>query len=184
MRAGEESAFTEIVRRYRPRLLPFARRLLAGRSQAAEDVVQEAFMRAHRALRRDARELQLAPWLFVLTRNCCLDELSRLHGDLLVLDEPEGEHMLIDRRSPEVVAEGRVGLREMLEGIATLPTEQRHALVRREVDGASYAQVADELGVSIQATRALVHRARRSLVAHRGGWAEVRTEFHATAGCR
>ncbi len=42
LRAGEERAFTEIVHRYRPRLLAFARRLLAGRDQHAEDVVQEA----------------------------------------------------------------------------------------------------------------------------------------------
>jgi RNA polymerase sigma factor (sigma-70 family) len=167
LRAGEESAFTEIVLRYRPRLLAFARRLLAGRSESAEDVVQEALMRAHRALRRDAREMNLAPWLFVLTRNCCLDELSRLRSDAVALDEPAGEQNLVDRRSPDVVAEGRAGLREMLDGIATLPIEQRHALVRREVDGVSYAQVADELGVSTQAARALVHRARGSLVAYR-----------------
>ena len=167
LRAGEESAFTEIVRRYRPRLLAFSRRLLAGRSENAEDVVQEALMRAHRALRRDAREMQLAPWLFALTRNCCLDELSRLRGDTLALDQPGGDQLLVDSRSPHVVVEGRASLREMLDGIATLPTEQRHALVRREVDGASYTQVADELGMSSQATRALVHRARRSLVAYR-----------------
>jgi RNA polymerase sigma factor (sigma-70 family) len=178
LRAGEESAFTEIVRRYRPRLLAFARRLLAGRSESAEDVVQEALMRAHRALRRDAREINLAPWLFVLTRNCCLDELSRLRSDTVALDEPAGEQILVDRRSPEVVAEGRAGLREMLDGIATLPIEQRHALVRREVDGVSYAQVADELGVSTQAARALVHRARGSLVAYR---AAAATDVCATA---
>jgi RNA polymerase sigma factor (sigma-70 family) len=167
VRAGEESAFTEIVRRHRPRLLAFARRLLAGRSECAEDVVQEALMRAHRALGRDEREMRLAPWLFALTRNCCLDELSRVHCEILVLDEPGEQPLLVDARSPEVVAEGRAGLREMLDGIATLPAEQRHALVRREVDGASYAQVADELGCSAQATRALVHRARRSLLAYR-----------------
>jgi RNA polymerase sigma factor (sigma-70 family) len=167
LRAGDESAFAEIVRRYRPRLLAFARRLLAGRSANAEDVVQEALMRAHRALRRDAREMRLAPWLFALTRNCCLDELSRLRADTIALDEPGGERSVVDRRSPDVVAAGRASLREMLDGIATLPIEQRHALVRREVDGVSYGEVADELGVSTQATRALVHRARRSLVAYR-----------------
>ena len=167
LRAGRESAFAEIVRRYRPRLLAFARRLLAGRSENAEDVVQEALMRAHRALRRDTREMHLGPWLFVLTRNCCLDELSRLRSDTVALDDSGGVQSLVDRRTPDVVAEGRAGLREMLDGIATLPVEQRHALVRREVDGASYADVAAELGVSSQATRALVHRARHSLVAYR-----------------
>jgi hypothetical protein len=116
VRAGEESAFTEIVRRHRPRLLAFARRLLAGRSECAEDVVQEALMRAHRALGRDEREMRLAPWLFALTRNCCLDELSRVHCEILVLDEPGEQPLLVDARSPEVVAEGRAGLREISTG--------------------------------------------------------------------
>lgn len=168
MRAGDADAFAEIVRRYEPRLLGFARRMLAGRSEYAEDVVQEALMRASLGLRRDAREILLAPWLYALTRNCCLDELSRVRGAVtLDLDETAVEQILVDHRSPDVVAEGRAGFREMLDAIATLPSEQRHALLRREVDGASYAQVADELRVSTQACRALVHRARRSLIAYR-----------------
>jgi RNA polymerase sigma factor (sigma-70 family) len=154
------------VRRNRSRLLAFARRLLAGRSDSAEDVVQEALMRAHRALHRDDRDMNLGAWLFALTRNCCLDELSRVGGEPLTLEEPAYARALIDTRSPEMVAERRAGMRELLEGIANLPIEQRHALVRREVDGAFYAQVADELGVSTQATCALVHRARCSLVAY------------------
>jgi RNA polymerase sigma factor (sigma-70 family) len=167
LRNGDEGAFTEIVRRYRPRLLAFARRLLSRDIDLAEDVVQEVFMRAHRALRRDDRAVRLEPWLYTLTRNCCLDELSRPRLDSVSLDDAFGDAPLIDlTTSPDVVAERRAGLRRMLDGIATLPTEQRHALVRREVDGASHAEVAAELGISVGATRALVHRARRSLVAH------------------
>jgi hypothetical protein len=71
---------------------------------------------------------------------------------------------LVDRDGPHEVHERRTNVRGMLEGIATLPEEQRHALLRREVDGASHADIASELGISGAASRALVHRARDNLV--------------------
>jgi len=164
LRAGDERAFDAIVARHRPRLLAFARRILRGRSDAAEDVVQEAFMRAHRALLRDDRVVLLGPWLAKLTRNCALDEISRIKADTVPLDAPPALLALVDGDEPHHVHERRTNVRGMLEGIATLPEEQRHALLRREVDGASHADIAAELGISGAASRALVHRARVNLV--------------------
>jgi len=147
LRAGDELAFEAIVARHRPRLLAFARRILRSRPDAAEDVVQEALMRAHLALRRDDREILLRPWLFKLTRNCALDEISRVKADTIPLDAPAAAGALIDLDGPAQKHERRANVRGMLEGIATLPEEQRHALLRREVDGASHADIASELGV-------------------------------------
>jgi RNA polymerase sigma factor (sigma-70 family) len=164
LRAGDELAFEAIVRRHRPRLLAFARSILRSRPDAAEDVVQEAFMRAHRALLRDNRRVMLGPWLSKLTRNCALDEISRVRADTLPLDTPAALPALIDADGPAQLHERRATVRNMLEGIATLPEDQRHALLRREVDGASHADIAAELGISGAASRALVHRARANLV--------------------
>src|SRR6185312_6958695 len=109
---------------------------LGARRDQAEDVVQEAFVRALRALRRDDRPMRLSAWLYTLVRNCCLDELARRHQTSVTLDAPAAQEALIDAAaSPEAVAELRAGLRGMLEEIAALPHEQRHALVRHEVDG-------------------------------------------------
>lgn len=166
LRAGDERAFDTIVARHRPRLLAFARRILRGRPDVAEDVVQEAFMRAHRALLRDDRVVLLGPWLAKLTRNCALDEISRVKADTVPLDAPPALLALVDRDEPGHVHERRTNVRGMLEGIATLPEEQRHALLRREVDGASHADIAAELGISGVASRALVHRARVNLTKH------------------
>src|SRR5262249_37115447 len=69
----------------------------------------------------------------------------------------------IDRDSPVELHERRANVRGMLEGIAVLPEEQRHALLRREVDGASHADIASELGISGAASRSLVARARENL---------------------
>jgi RNA polymerase sigma factor (sigma-70 family) len=163
-RAGNELAFETIVARHRARLLAFARSILRSRPDAAEDVVQEALIRAHRALLRDDRPVALGPWLAKLTRNCALDEISRVKADMVSVDDsPAAQAVLVDRDTPSVVHERRATVRNMLEGIATLPDEQRHALLRREVDGASHADIASELGVTGAASRALVSRARDNL---------------------
>ena len=75
LRAGDATAWDAIDRRHRPALERFARRMLRDVAlDQVEDVVQEALWRAHRALHRDTRVLELRPWLYRLTRNCCLDE--------------------------------------------------------------------------------------------------------------
>jgi RNA polymerase sigma factor (sigma-70 family) len=125
--------------------------------------VQEALMRAHLALRRDDREILLRPWLFKLTRNCALDEISRVKADTVPLDAPAAASALVDRDGPAQLHERRASVRGMLEGIAVLPEEQRHALLRREVDGASHADIASELGITGAASRSLVLRARENL---------------------
>ncbi len=164
LRAGDELAFETIVSRHRPRMLAFARSILRSRPDTAEDVVQEAFMRAHKALLRDDRTVYLGPWLAKLTRNCALDEISRVKADTVPLDTPAALGALVDNAAPDTIHERRANVRSMLEGIATLPEEQRHALLRREVDGASHAEIAAELGISGGASRALITRARANLV--------------------
>ena len=73
VRAGYEPAFEAIVDRYRRPLLRYARRLLPA--ERAEDVVQLAFVNAYEAMRRDARELDLRPWLYRIAHNAALNAL-------------------------------------------------------------------------------------------------------------
>jgi RNA polymerase sigma factor (sigma-70 family) len=175
LRAGDELAFETIVAQHRPRLLAFARSILRSNPDAAQDVVQEAFMRAHRALLRDDRTIMLGPWLSKLTRNCALDEISRVRADTVPLDTPAALAMVVNGDGPAELHERRATVRDMLEGIATLPEDQRHALLRREVDGASHADIAAELGISGAASRSLVFRARENLTKH----GEARDARHA-----
>jgi RNA polymerase sigma factor (sigma-70 family) len=163
LRAGDARAFDAIGERYRPRLVRFAKRVLGAQGSVAEDVVQEALLRAYRALLRDDRPIDLRPWLYRLVRNCCLDELSRVRTDTVDL-AVAGESVTGPvHQEPAVAAERRARLRELLGDLAVLPESQRHALVRREIDGVSHAQLAAELGLSEPAVRSLVHRARVGL---------------------
>ena len=168
-RAGDDAAFGRIHERHHAALERYARKVLGRGSEHAEDVVQEAMLRASRALRRDDRHIELRPWLYRLTRNCALDELARVRTDSVNLDDAEDWGVLRAPAAtePDAVVESRGKVRDLLGDLAGLPAQQRHALLRREVDGISHAALADELGVSPQATKNLVHRARTNLVKQR-----------------
>ena len=168
-RAGDDAAFGSIHERHHAALERYARKILGRSSEHAEDVVQEAMLRASRALRRDDRHIELKPWLYRLTRNTALDELARVRTDSVDLEDAEewGALRAPESTEPEAVLERRGKVRDLLGDIATLPAQQRHALVRREVDGISHAALAAELGVTPQATKNLVHRARTNLVKQR-----------------
>ena len=160
LRGGDAAAWDAIDRRYRVEMERFARRMLHDVApDQVEDVVQEAMWRAYRALHRDERAIELRPWLYRLTRNCCLDERARQRTDAVELDGLVAD----GRDEPVVVAERRAALRTLLDDLAGLPDLQRHALLRREIDGLSHDQIALELGMTSQATRSLVHRARGAL---------------------
>ena len=147
-RAGDRHAFELIHERYSARLERFAQRILQRSAPGvAEDVVQEAMLRASRALVRDDRPMDLKPWLFRLVRNCALDELGRVRMDSVTLDDELTPVVLAAPAGsePEHAAARRAGVRDLLDDLATLPDEQRHALVRRELDGLTHEQVAAEL---------------------------------------
>ena len=173
-RVGDDCAFETITARHRRALVRHAERVLGVHRSNADDVVQEALMRAHRALRRDDREIRLEPWLHRLVRNCALDELARLNSgpvSLESIEEPEARGS-----DPGVIFNRRARLRRLLADIAALPSQQRHVLLRRELDGATHEELARELGTTVAATRGLVFRARSNLT-KAGQAAEAACEF-------
>lgn len=163
LRRGDPDAFSEICARHEPVLRRFARRILQSNPAIVDDVIQESLIRGHRALLRDDRHIEIRPYLFRLVRNCCLDEIARVRTDSVALhllhpgDEPAGSdsaHALFERRDRFATT---------IADLAGLPDNQRHALLRREIDGLTHEQVAAELGVSLGASRSLVVRARETL---------------------
>ena len=127
--------------------------------------MQEALWRAHRALRRDDRPMNLRPWLYRLVRNCCLDELGRVRTDCVDLYAIDGDDLAAaPRDEPAVAYQRRADLRQLLEDLGALPARQRHALVRRELDGVSHRQLAAEMDITPSAARVIVYRARAALM--------------------
>lgn len=160
-RAGDDAPFDEIHRRYHRPLLAFARRMLNATGRDAEDVVQDAFIRAYRALRASGRPIALRPWLYTIVRNRALDELraperAGTFDDELALDA-------VPARDAAHRAEQRDEMRRLVAEIARLPERQRMALVLREFDGCSHVEAAARLHTTVAATKALIVRARSNL---------------------
>ena len=161
VRTGSEEAFTLLWERYHRPLLSYCRHLL-GSHHEAEEAVQQSFANAYRALSQgDERELHVRPWLYRIARNQCFSVLrARKPVEQLGEDEPS-----LVGLSEEVA--GRAELRAMLHDLASLPVEQREALVLAELHDNSHAQVAEILGCEQKKVKALVFQARSSLMKSR-----------------
>jgi RNA polymerase sigma factor (sigma-70 family) len=160
-RAGNEAAFSEIHRRYRDALIAFARRMLNGSGHDADDIVQDAFIRAYRGLRVTDRPMILRPWLYMIVRNRALDVLRtpRRGG---CFGEEAGLTAVPDADPACCVAQ-REEMRVLVAEIGRLPERQRMALVMREFDGRTHAETARALHTTVPATKSLLIRARWTL---------------------
>jgi RNA polymerase sigma factor (sigma-70 family) len=158
-RAGNDDAFRVIHDRYRARLFAYTRQMLPGSRQDAEDALQDVFVRAYRALRASDRPVSLRAWLYRVAHNRCIDELRR--------PVPPAPEVLELVRPPAVdplaETERREHLRRLVTDVRRLPDQQRSALLMRELNGLSYNEMADALGVTIPAVKSLLVRARVGL---------------------
>lgn len=154
-REGREDAFAEIVRRYRGSLVPFAA-AYCPRDQA-EDVVQESFARAWRALNESDSEIHLSGWLHTIVRNRALNARrdTRVHSEL--------DETIDGVRQPSDIVLSREELDEVVSAVRALPPTQREALVRSALEGHSHEQIASALSTSPGAVRQLIFRARHGL---------------------
>ena len=158
VRRGDERAFTLLVERHRDRLVRYATSRL-GVSDA-EDVVQEALVRAYAALRSGSDPESLVAWLHAIVRNGAYDahrrrtrhQGSELHDDLASTDE-----------GPDAVVERRLHVAATFDGLRALPDRQRDALAQVAIAGRTYDEVAASQETSVKAVKALVNRARTNL---------------------
>jgi len=160
-RAGSENAFEAIHDRYRQRLFAYVRQMLSAHSrQDAEDVLQDVFVRAFGALRNDDREVNVRAWLYRVAHNRCIDHLRRP-------TPPPADIYEVSRsplHDPIEDAQRREDLARLVHDVGRLPEQQRSALLMREIDGMSYADLAAALEVTVPAVKSLLVRARVGLV--------------------
>ncbi|WP_221356407.1 RNA polymerase sigma factor [Streptomyces beigongshangae] len=165
---GDEDAFAVLVQRHAPALIRLAARLLGNRAEA-EDAVQDAFISAWRRLPEFRNRSSFGTWMYRILTNRCLNVL-RSRRPVASLDAardvPAPEHSA----SPARMAEARDAVRELRAALDLLSVEQRACWVLRELDGRSYEFIADAVGISQEAVRARVFRARRCLTRAMGAW--------------
>src|SRR3954466_1974105 len=155
---GDERAFEVLYERHAPAILRYCRSLLRS-TQEPEDVKQAVFVLAISALRRGAEPDAFRPWLYRIAHNACMSHL-RTRRPVLVADNGV---LVGPAAAAEPVQHHREELRQLLDDIGTLPDVQRGALLLREMDGFSYEQVGEVLGVPLSTVRASIFRARRTL---------------------
>lgn len=172
LRRGEEAAYEQLVRAYAGRLLAVARRML-GSDEDARDAVQDAFVSAFRGIARFEGGARLSTWLHRIVVNAALMRMrtrrrrpETLIDDLLPAFSPDGHHverfeawaapaedLLAQEETPQVVR----------AAIDRLPDACRVVLVLRDVEERDTAETAEILGVSANAVKIRLHRARQAL---------------------
>jgi RNA polymerase sigma factor (sigma-70 family) len=158
-RAGNPGAFEAIVDRYQGRLLGFCRQMLHS-TEDAEDVLQEVFVNAYRAMLGDEREINLRPWLYRIARNRCLNHLRKPTADA---QESMDMVPTVEAASTAEKVHNREEFRQLLTDVGKLPETQRSALLLREMDAMSYEEIAQAMETSVPSVKSLLVRARISL---------------------
>jgi RNA polymerase sigma factor (sigma-70 family) len=123
-------------------------------------VLQDVFVRAFGALRNDKREVNVKAWLYRVAHNRCVDHLRRPRPAASEIFEMSRKPLL----DPVDEAQRRDDLKRLVADVGRLPEQQRSALLMREMDGLSYAELAGALDVTVPAVKSLLVRARVGLV--------------------
>jgi RNA polymerase sigma-70 factor, ECF subfamily len=172
VRALETAETARLYERHSPRVFRYCLRMLGNREDA-EDATQTTFMQAFRAHQRGVVPTFEIAWLLTIARNVCHARYrsgKRRAAVELVRDPQDIEELAAGAEAADSVL---VGLQAAL---VRLPEMQRRAFLLREWKGHSYAEIAEELGVTVPAVEALIFRARRALANDLGG--EVKRRGH------
>jgi RNA polymerase sigma-70 factor, ECF subfamily len=170
--SGDRQAFDQLTRKYRPKVVKLAARYTRN-SADAEDVAQEAFIKAYRGLCTFRRECAFYTWLFRITVNSAKNVLmARARDSVTASSAWQGEDgdevptNLQEMDTPEQLA-----LTDDMHGavnatLQQLPEMHRAAIVLREIDGLTYAQIAAAMAAPVGTVRSRIFRAREFIDYH------------------
>jgi RNA polymerase sigma-70 factor (ECF subfamily) len=161
LRTGDARAFEELVIAYQHRVFAVALRMLGSRAEA-EEIAQETFVRAHRALPDFRGDAKLSTWLYAIASRLCLNRLAA--GDRRM--RREGEETLLRLPAdadPAAGLERREVEAALHRAIEALPEERRIVVILRDLEGLGYEDIAQALGLELGTVRSRLHRARMEL---------------------
>ena len=164
LKAGEPKAFETFVITYQHRVFGVALRMLGSRAEA-EDIAQETFLRAHRAVGEFRGEARLGTWLYGIASRLCLNRIASAPRRL----ERSDDAALLRLPAPAADAASALERGELeaalQQAIAELPDDRRLVVILRDVEGLSYEEIAAALGLELGTVRSRLHRARSDLKA-------------------
>jgi RNA polymerase sigma-70 factor (ECF subfamily) len=150
-RRGDPGAFEDLVRTYQGDVWRFAYHFTRDRA-LADDVTQEAFLRAYRFLKGFRGDSRFTSWLFRIVRNCAMDQIR-------------ARNVYVERVTPisGTVADPQARV-ELHEALGAVSAEHREPFLLVEVFGLSYQEAADVLGVRVGTIKSRMHRARKAMM--------------------
>ncbi|MEN6371618.1 MAG: sigma-70 family RNA polymerase sigma factor [Armatimonadota bacterium] len=166
----DRQAFDELVERYHKQAYNIAYRM-TGNHADAEDLIQEAFIRAFRFFAQYKRELPFDSWLYKIMSNVFIDMLRRRpKAHIRSLDQPiateDGETLLEiadTARGPEELVMSREMDSRIQTALNSIPEDFRLAVIYADIEGLSYEEIADAMSCSIGTVRSRLHRGRKLL---------------------
>jgi RNA polymerase sigma-70 factor, ECF subfamily len=166
-RHGDDSAFTELVRRHQQRVFAICVRTL-GDPEAAADVAQDTFLTVLRKIDGFRGDAAFTTWLHRVAVNACYDELRRKQRrPMLHVAAEEGPERERGHPAPDH-ADEVAGARDAADALSRVPEEFRVAVVLADVQDLAYDRIAEILGVPLGTVKSRVHRGRLALAAEMG----------------
>jgi RNA polymerase sigma-70 factor (ECF subfamily) len=172
VQAGDKAAFDLLVLKYQRKILRLLSRMLRDQSEI-EDVMQESFIKAYRALPQFRGDSAFYTWLYRIAINTARNWMasqSRRPSSSSSPQSEDGETFdeidnLTDNNTPESLLASREIAESVNESIQALPEELRTAIVLREIEGLSYEEIAQAMGCPIGTVRSRIFRAREAIAA-------------------
>ena len=160
---GDKSAFEELVKRHQELVFSLSFKL-TGNRELANDVAQEAFIRAWKAIGKFRGDSTFGTWIYRITVNTAwtLRKKAKKHHSLNI--EDTHEPVVVDeKKDPELVAINSDLSLVLRKALNQIPLEQRIIVELKNIEGRSHKEIADYLDISVTAAKVRLHRAHQKL---------------------
>lgn len=168
---GDTEAFELLVAAYEKTVYNVALQMTGSREDA-QDLTQEAFLKAYSSLPTFRGDSKFSSWLYRIVSNLCLDfrrRQGRRPSSSLTVEDDEGETLQLDvadeSQSPEALLERKLTREAVRRGLQELPEEQRQILLLREIQGLSYEEIGEAMHLEPGTVKSRIFRARKKLCA-------------------
>jgi RNA polymerase sigma factor (sigma-70 family) len=166
VRAGDDHAFEVLYHRYQRRIGAYIYGMVHDHGRA-EDITQDVFMSALRRMRATETPIAFKPWVYEIAKNACIDAFRRTRrAEEISYDADDGSerlHLVSKGPTPEAAVDTRLSLDHLRGAFGGLSEAHHQILVMRELEGLSYRQIGEQLGMSRPSVESTLFRARRRL---------------------
>jgi RNA polymerase sigma factor (sigma-70 family) len=166
IRHGDDRAFEHLYARYRNRISAYILSMVGDHGRA-EDIAQDVFISALRRLRASDQPVTFKPWLYEIAKNACIDEFRRRSRAREISLDGEDRARVYGlpslSLSPDAAIESKQRLADLRGAFRGLSESHHRILVLRELEGLSYHQIGDRLGMTKPVVESTLFRARRRL---------------------